>query len=528
MTEGARRAGTIGVIVAVLLVAAGVDQLVSAPAPRAQVVAVQRTPREVASASAISSSWYCAAGLSPTPTARGTAATTTSTAATTTTAPAAATATTKASPLGSTSSTSGRKLRRSAAKKPAARAPSVSLLLANSGSHPVRGSVTTVSPSGARAAMAITVPARGQMVVDESRLAPGPDTAATVALDGGAVAVEQRVTTATMGTAVAPCASRPTRAWYFASGSTAGGDRLLVSLYNPLASPAIADLSFVTGEGQLRPSDDQGIVVPGESQVVLDVGAHVQERSLVATTVTVRLGRVVADEVEMGSARPDLALTLGAAAPRTRWYFPAGLVVPGAHERLDIVNPSADAAQVEIGLALSSGGAEPLHVTVAPGGILQVEADKQHRIPVGVLFGAVVRSTNGVAVVAERSIVDSPPDHQRGLGDTVGGLPARRWLLAAGPPAGSSQVVIVENPGAAPVRVSVAVLDRGPAGPVPGLSDLVVPPGRPLLLPLGAFLHGSEPQLPLAVTAGAPIVVEQDVIGPGGRGVSTVLAEPAP
>lgn len=510
MTDNVQRATILVAIVSLLMIAVALDQvhgpasLTAAPSV-ALVPASEQTAAAVAPVAAISSSWYCAAALAATP---GSGA---------------------PSGSGSTPPPSGS----APSGHPAATARvAATLLMANSGPMAVQGTITAAGSSAAP--VPVTVPGRGQLVVDVTRLARGPEVAVTVALQGGGVAVEQRVS-GPRGLATAPCSSRPAQQWFFASGSTAAGDDLLVSLYNPLPTSAIADLSFTTDQGPVVPSDDQGVVVPPQSQLTVDVGVHVQERALVATDVNVRMGRLVVFEVELGStpARPGMALALGASALGTQWDLPAGAVGPGAAEEIDIFNPSPTTAAVSIGLGLATGSAEPLQVSVAGDAVVAVSANSQHRIPLGVLFSASVVSTNGVPVVAERSILDTAPRTVQGRSYIIGGLPARHWMVAGGASsAATAESLIVQDPGPTPALVSVSLLDASSAGSpagglAAGLSEVPVAAGRPLALPLSAHLTPAQLQHPLEVTSSVPVVVEQDLGEPAGRGLSTVPAEPS-
>lgn len=480
------------VILALLLVGAAIDQARGqgrAPAPAAPAGAGSASA--LAPPSAQSSSWYCQGATSPSP---GT---------------------------GSPSPSTG--------------PVTASLLLANAADRPVAARVVV---AGSRKATSLTVAAHGRAVVAENGLARGGDVAATVDLSAGGVAVDQRLS-GPEGLATAPCLSQVGRRWYFAAGSTLGADRLLVALYDPLPTAAIADVAFVTEAGAIRPSDDQGIVVAPGQQVVLDVGQHVQQRRLIATTVTVRLGRLAASESQLDTSSATsttpatsangLALLGGAPSAGPVWYFPAGLIGPGAAEQLSLYNPSTVAAQVTVEVALAAGSAGPMALSVAPGSVVALDANGQHRIPLGTLFAFVVHSTNGVGVVAERTVTDGPPRPQTGLADLLGGLPARRWVVAGGSPSPASvESIVVENPGTAPVELSTSLLGAGAAAPrgQPALST-VVAPGRPVALPLAAHLSRTQLELPLVLSATGPIVVEQDLSQSPGRGISTLLGQPA-
>ncbi|MGH9066244.1 MAG: DUF5719 family protein [Acidimicrobiales bacterium] len=511
-TDGRRRLTAVLVIIALLVGAAAVDQ-VQGPAQAATAPVVNRSgsPTAVAPVSALSSSWYCQVATAASPPAGGNGSTSTT-----------------GVPKPAQAPTKSKSQSQSKSKAPGrARA---SILLANTGAAPVHGTVSTGS-GRSRRSMAVTVPAMGHVLVDESKLSAAPDVAATVALDGGGVAVQQRLTgPGGTSTSTSNCASAPSAHWYFASGSTAGGDQLLVSLYNPLPTSAIADLSFATDKGRFVPSDDQGIVVPGGQQVVLDVGLHVQQRPIVATHVHVRLGRLVASETEIGKAAPGPGtwMALGAPATARTWHFPAGLVAKGAGEHLDLFNPSSSPAKVKVALGLASGSAEPIQLSVPPRSVVDLAAASQHRIPPGTLFALVVSSVNDVGIVAQRSITDTAPRGQRGRASMIGGQPARQWALAGGAASPNGwELVVADNPGPRPATVSVVLLD-GDGAAAPGLGAVVVPPGRPVLLPLSKHLTAAQRQLPMVVSSTRPVLVEQDLSPAGGKGLSTVLGEPLP
>lgn len=300
---------------------------------------------------------------------------------------------------------------------------------------------------------------------------------------------------------------------------------MLVSLYNPLATSAVVDVSFATPQGPKAPSDDQGIVVPAYAQVVLNVGAHVQQQALIATSVDVLEGRVVAEEAQLNSnsSVSGVALCLGAPTLGPKWDLAAGLVAPGTSDRLDIYNPTSQSASVRLDLLLSLGATEPIAVSVPPATVVEVVANDQPRIPRNALFAVDAISTKGVVVV-ERSFLDQAPQRQFGLSEAVGGVPQTRWVLASGAPTSSSkELVVVENPGPSPVRVTALAMSGRSANPAPVLAGKTIPAGRTLTLPLGSEVLAN----PLTISATGPVVVEQEIVGPDGHGVSSILGEPA-
>ncbi len=503
--------GTIGV----LIVLGGVGDALAGGGPdQIRFAGAFRGSTALAPVAAISSSWYCAVATGP-------AAPTVSPR---TMSPTQGQLTVSASrPSTSKSHAPKSTTTPKPAPAPATMSGAV-IVLANTGPVAVSGTVA-VAGQASVVDVPVTVPAHGKATVDESRRVAGSDLAATVVMDGGGVAVEQLFTYGSALTVV-PCSSTSSSSWYFASGSTTGSDEMLVSLYNPLPTSAVVNLSFATSHGPAAPSNDQGIVVPAFAQVVVSVGAHVQQQALVATSVDVLDGRVVAEEVQINpaDASSGASLCLGTPVTATRWDLAAGLVAPGTVDKLDVYNPSKTTASVQLVLLLRLGSTNPIAVSVAPDSVVEVLANAQPRIPHNSLFSVDAVSTNGVGVVVERSFLDQAPQTQRGLTETVGGMPGKSWVLASGIPTSTSrELVVVENPGSTPVSVTATAMSGGGAEPAPALSGKLVPPGRPVVL----SLRGAALQDPLSIDASGPVLVEQEVVGPSGHGVSSVLGEPA-
>ncbi len=141
------------------------------------------------------------------------------------------------------------------------------------------------------------------------------------------MAAEEVVLTAA-GSTSAPCTASTSPSWYFPMGTTGGTADLRLGLYNPSATPAVADLSFDTGQpvievgpgssdapasggpsssgagstsmpapvAPLSPSALQGLAVAPGQLVVVDISQQVQLRDLLATSVQVSGGRIVAGE----------------------------------------------------------------------------------------------------------------------------------------------------------------------------------------------------------------------------------------
>src|SRR6202011_3344872 len=117
-------------------------------------------------------------------------------------------------------------------------------------------------------------------------------------------------------------------------------------------------------------------------------------------------------------------------------------------ERYRIYNPGDAAADVTLTLALDEGSADPFKLAVAPHAVVTVTSNSESRIQKGVGRSAVLRSSNGVGVVAERTVDAVAPSAAVGLTDTLGSrLTSPSWLLPAGvADSNFNASVIVENP----------------------------------------------------------------------------------
>ena len=129
------------------------------------------------------------------------------------------------------------------------------------------------------------------------------------------------------------------------------------------------------------PDTYAGLVIPGGQVTVLDVTAVVTLRYELATTVSVREGRLIVDQLQSadGSNGTNKGLAVTPAAPRgaPTWWFADGPATEGAHTVLAVQNPTPSAGE---GL----GGAAPRRqrhglALRGHGGRRRVRPDRHHR-----------------------------------------------------------------------------------------------------------------------------------------------------
>jgi hypothetical protein len=398
----------------------------------------------------------------------------------------------------------------------------------------VDAAVRLISASGSAKELSLSVSSGTDQVVPEQLPAvegsAGPQwVGALVTLYGGMASVSQVVSTP-QGTASQPCSSSASSQWYFPDGATLRNASDEISLLNPYPVDAVADLSFTTDQGREEPDAFRGVVVPAQGLTVLDLGAHLRRRSHIAVTVTTRAGEIVAFQTELvtkppvgaprlgtpGALNPVLpqagvSLTLGAAQTSGSWWWPEGADGPGFTERYVVYNPGGNAAQLSLSLLAGGGGAglgSSSQLTVGPYGTSVITTNGQPWALPGIAYAAHLQSTNGVPVVAERSVTAGSPSTYRGIGALLGqAVPAEEWLVAPNVQVLEPGIWLeVVNPGTRPAVVSVAFVWRGKREPVAGGASLVLAPGQRA----EEQLSGVDTDQVLVLSSSQPVLVERD------------------
>lgn len=396
------------------------------------------------------------------------------------------------------------------------------VVVANTASRQRRGTFTVFTDNGQSKSIAIVVPPRSSIDLRYASVVTAPWAAGLVEMDGGGVAAEQ-VVSGPLGRDVAPCARTASDQWHFAAGSTAKDSSMTLAFFNPFPDVAIVDLRFATDEGPKVPGDFQGIVVPPRSVAVREVGDHVRRRDAVSATVSVRSGRLVAARIQRFStpARSGLGLSVGAPEARSLWYLPEGFYTDGITERYEIYNPARREAVVQLALAIEGGGAEPFELTVPAQGRLTLIANEQDRIPKGKAHAATVRSLNGVAVVVEETVDAVAPAARRGFFVSAAAAgTALRWVMAAGSATETSdEWIVVHNPGPKPVRVSLYALAQGQRVPIETLQALLIPAGSRRSYRVSD--HIRREKLTVLVEADRPVIAARSLYRVDGPGISS-------
>lgn len=374
--------------------------------------------------------------------------------------------------------------------------------------HP--GSLDGAEVAELPTARPFTVPAGERVTFRLADVLSAPLASAVVEVDQGGVVVEHQVV-GPDGQDTAPCASAAAPEWHFAWGSTARDAREVLVLFNPFPSSVTVDTTFVTEAGTREPLRWQGLTVPAYGVVGMDAGQDVTRRDHVAATVRARGGgRLVVDRLQVfdGTAgRQGVDLLSGQPVGVEASVLAHGWVDDASGERVILYNPGSEAAEVEV--AVRGTGIEPqpqpFGVVVRPGRFEVLDYGAETRVPRGVDHVTVIRSLNGVPVVAERVL------ERDGAVEAVPGavFAATTWTVGA---TTRATTLVVANPDPdAPATLSITAAVGNRSSPAEW-RDLQVPAGGQLTVPLRAATEGAGT---LIVHATSPVVVEAIPAGPG-------------
>ena len=405
-----------------------------------------------------------------------------------------------------------------------------SIVLTNTGTRTVTGTIDGVTDTGATVSTPLAVPARRQLVPDIPTPKSGTWISEAVTLSGGGVAVSQTLQSSS-GWAEAPCQSSTSQQWYFPSGVTTGTNALFISLFNPTSTPDVVDLSFTTAQGVVHPINFQGIVLQSGQTQVESIAPFVQDQASVATTVSTRTGRLVASELQLLTGNGSgLAIVPGAPGVAREWAIPRAAEVSGGSSSIDVFNPGPTAEEVRIRTALGSGPLSPFSERVPADSTWVLSTSAETRIPIGDPYSAVVEATGGPGVVVGRTVAapSSAPAPQEGMAIAVDVLTAAvasyTWVV---PSPGLAAVPVV--PGALPDHLALTnltdhretyVIDVVEASGVKSIAAGDLAPSASFSFDSPAL--GAAGLDPVLVRTNGSTAVSEDVGPTGGDGVVTM------
>jgi uncharacterized protein DUF5719 len=402
------------------------------------------------------------------------------------------------------------------------------VVVTNPTDAPISGRLRLVSVDQAPVMQPVSVGAHQRQVFAVDELVTSTFASAIVELDGGRGIVEQKAIQAGIE-AVASCSNATSSDWYFADGFTIDGDTENLILTNPFPGTAIVDVTFALEAGSREPSALQGLVVPGNSVLVRDLGAEgAQQQSLLAVHVQATFGRVVAGKEQRfqggSGGRLGYVLALGAPSLDSQWWFADGERGTNITEHYVIYNPSDEEVEADIVLLgidpnlVPDPSATTQTVRIGPRDVTSFAVSDLPGVPEG-RHSAVVSTAGTQPVVVERVLSRPVGENQVPNTTVVMGQPstylASTWHVPIGVTFEIDDALVVYNTSFSAATVTVSVFGPGGAQPIPGLTDLPIAASG--LLPI-SLQDAAAFDAPLVVTATSRVVVERR-LARGGEGV---------
>ncbi|MBN1515953.1 VCBS repeat-containing protein [Candidatus Sumerlaeota bacterium] len=207
-------------------------------------------------------------------------------------------------------------------------------------------------------------------------------------------------------------ADRATTGWWFGDGSLTDGCETFLTLANPSSATATVNLRF------LRESEE-----PFAAQVAV---APLARETVILSTYAELLGRRFSIEALVADGGPGIVAerpmywraegythrsgasdTIGATHTAATWFLPEGAVFGQSDFECEFAvgNPSTSDTLVEVAFMLSNGEVLLVERELAAGRRITISAN-DHLANTGgtISFSTLIRTTNGVGIVADRSM----------------------------------------------------------------------------------------------------------------------------
>lgn len=332
------------------------------------------------------------------------------------------------------------------------------------------------------------------------------------------------------GAGAARCPRVVSNHWYFPAGSSSLGYDERILIRNPFPDEAVVSVTFYTPTGKITKARLTEVAVSAGDAEFIQVNDYILRQPVLGVSVNALRGRIVAWRAMFAEPedRPDgVYFGLGSTSPSLEWYFPEGAVGDGLEEVITLMNPNRREAIVTISLATGDKRLQPpklVEVRIPPGAIKTVSLPNflsaQDRTLGSV--GSIVKSTNGVGVVAERTVWYAAG--RTGVSSSIGArAPAAQWLVPPAAVVSTEDSVVLLNPGTAKATVGI-VLVRQDADPLEpdSLKAVSIKPGARVRLSLNDLTAGRPTAL--LVTSDQPIVAER-VATAGNGDVASIMGD---
>lgn len=334
--------------------------------------------------------------------------------------------------------------------------------------------------------------------------------------DGGGTLAEIELV-GSLGTAIEPCNSSPSANWAVLGSNTLSGSTTGISIFNPFAQDAVADISMSSTTQQFKPGPLQGLLISAHSSVTINLSQYFPGQAHVSVAVSTRIGRVVLGGLVQRNDKGTVGLAALSAspAPASLWRFPVGELSDNQNQELIVYNPNSHDVTIDAQFSYLDlkavrgpvGTTTTIHPSVKQGKqaapssstfstsevippfsvrVISVKSDTA--VQLGLSYQTVLTVAGGKGVVAAEAFIGSKGSPNLRY-QVVGGIPlvTRYWIAlydpsALGVPNAQAWLATVDTGRTTPVSDKTPLIDLGPtylAGP--GKVAAALPTGQALV-----------------------------------------------
>ncbi len=290
------------------------------------------------------------------------------------------------------------------------------IAIANPGSTPARVLLRFQTGTGATPSRFVLVPPMSRVSVRPSQVAPELASAdfSTIIESDAAVVVDRSMFWSQPGTGIygshaESSLAAPQTQWYLAEGATHGDFDLFYLLQNPSSSQALVRIRYLRPAG--LPPIERDYVVPALRRVTVsvdavpglqatDVSAAIRSLNDVPIIVERAMYRTPAGSRVFESGHDSAAIP----APSTQWFLAEGATGAFFDTFLLLANPNDQTAQVTIAYLLPNSTTVERSYQLAGNSRQTINVAFEAPQLAATSVSTIVRSTNGVPIIAERSM----------------------------------------------------------------------------------------------------------------------------
>ena len=379
--------------------------------------------------------------------------------------------------------------------------------------------VTLIQPGGSPVTRIVPVPANARADLTVNDLVQGA-AALPAIVESSAPILAERSMSLTTDVDGGPGITQLARVWYFAEGSTSGGNNTYLILFNPNPANVQATVTYMRRDGV---NFEQPVAIGAQSRLVVavnDITLPDGRRPLADSDFGVQViaSQPIAVERTMRFGPNLTGLTTGSGIPALarRWHFAEGTTEGDFRMRLLVLNPNSQPATTTATFMGPDGLSETRRYAIPPRAQLAIDVNE---IVPNLGVSTMVESDRPVAV--ERSLI-----FNGGQAGTIGAgatEPRFRWAFVEGRTSDATYFLCVSNPGKTKARVTV---DLRFGGGATGTQSFDVPAGARYTMAVHE-LYPNEGSITAIVRSTQPIVAERSLFPGGGvRGGSTTLGIP--